>query len=165
MTETKTSRAPRCSQRHRIFSRRVDVLRCLDDGMSIKAMAVELDLTDIPMPSIYRNVAGLRDKYRPQNGIGESISNTLTIPASEPGTDHTGSDAATDSVKVGAKSAPPQGKFVHPAADGASLEPTEKPRRKKRQFVAATIGGNADDDLNPRKWREERRARKNEKDA
>lgn len=143
MVAKKPDRKPWGEQRVRIFEQAETILSMLDRGHSALSVRAQLDMEDIPVRTFHFNVRKLREKH-----VGQAVE------------------------KVRDKMAPLRGESVleeKPASPSEAGEPptdaATKLRRKKRKFVAATVGGDNDDDLNPRKWREERLAKKNQKDA
>jgi len=133
----KPDRARRSSQRERIFTLREDVFRLLDEGKTAARIAQELELTDIPERTLQYNIAALKQQRRERS---------FSSPEEPP----------IPPRQIGNESSPPSRDDRIPQ----SREKAPTPKRKKRKFVSATVGNAPDDDLNPIKWREERRARK-----
>jgi len=143
MVAKQSDRKPWGEQRVRIFEQAETILSMLDRGHSALSVRAQLGMDDIPVRTFHFNVRKLRDRH-----VGRT------------------------SEKVEDEMAPLRGESVSekktaspPEADEPSTDAATKPRRKKRKFVAATVGGDNDDDLNPAKWREERLAKKRQKDA
>ena len=138
-TPMKPDRARRSSQRERIFTLREDVFRLLDQGKTAARIAQELELTDIPERTLQYNISALKQQRRESSFRS---SKEPPIPPRQIG-DESSSPSRDERI--------PQSRETAPAL---------APKRKKRKFVSATVGNAPDDDLNPIKWREERRARK-----
>lgn len=143
MVAKKPDRKPWGEQRVRIFEQAETILSMLDSGHSALSVRAQLDMEDIPVRTFHFNVRKLREKHV-EKGSARTEDETTPLRG--------------ESV-LQEKPAPPS-EAGEPATDTAT-----KPRRKKRKFVAATVGGDNHDDLNPAKWREERLAKKNQKDA
>ena len=143
MVAKQSDRKPWGEQRVRIFEQAGTILSMLDRGHSALSVRAQLGMDDIPVRTFHFNVRKLRDRHvgRASEKVADEVTPLLGESVSEK------------------KTASP------PEAGEPSTDAATKPRRKKRKFVAATVGGDNDDDLNPAKWREERLAKKRQKDA
>jgi len=143
MVAKQSDRKPWGEQRVRIFEQAGTILSMLDRGHSALSVRAQLGMDDIPVRTFHFNVRKLRDRH--VGRTSEKVEDEVTPLRGE-----SVSKKKTASL---------------PEAGEPSTDAATKPRRKKRKFVAATVGGDNDDDLNPAKWREERLAKKKQKDA
>lgn len=137
MASQHTQRSSWGEHRAQVFEHAEVILDLLDRGWTATAIRTRLDLEAVPLRTFHDNVRKLRDRTAQHHRREEKPA--MALPAEK---DITGQEEAAP-----------------PSSDTTITTDAPRPRRKKRKFVSATVGGEDRDDLNPLTWRKERRAR------